>query len=385
MKNLDFECLKALNEVFKRLNILRRWTSFVTEDKYNELAKQALNCIIAYILAAYCEKDGETICWERFPKIALYRAFQKAYVYFDTPENIIDEICQIGNIKKSLFDGATKEIIVENTSEQFGDFICEGVGTYEMQIYKAATKIATLVELIENQQTRGFDEYQTKLIEIQKALMKYKNIRCVSELSEVDGEIFKLFLKISKLRNQNRWSVMPYAIECSVLGHLFDTGCLSYIIGLEENSGNETIATKMFFMGIFHDLAEVWTTDIPSPIKDRIPGFRNATEKYELEVIEKQLYRKVPDYIASKLKEVMFEEDENAGLKKLIKAADYLSADLECWRQYNAGVRDSYFFGAMSRYNEKLISGKLRLTPICKELHDYTMEYARRCVEQLKF
>ena len=97
-KFLNLESLQAVNEVFKRLNILRRWTSVTTDDKYNELAKQALNCITAYMLASFTEGNGNIINWERFPKIALYRAFQKVYVYFDTPEHIIDEICAIGNI-----------------------------------------------------------------------------------------------------------------------------------------------------------------------------------------------------------------------------------------------------------------------------------------------
>ncbi len=86
------------------------------------------------MLASYCEKAGKQIRWELFPKIALYRAFQKVYVYFDRPEYIIDEICQMGNIEKDAFFNATRQIISELTDDEFSDFISQGIGTYEISI-----------------------------------------------------------------------------------------------------------------------------------------------------------------------------------------------------------------------------------------------------------
>ena len=53
-------------------------------------------------------------------------------------------------------------------------------------------------------------------------------------------------------------------------------------------------------MGILHDVAETWTTDIPSPIKDRILGFRKATEEYEIKMLEQELYNIVPSFFIRK-------------------------------------------------------------------------------------
>lgn len=379
--SLNLGILEAVNEVFKRLDILRRWTSVTTDDKYNELAKQALNCITGYMLASNYEKEGHIVNWERFPKIALYRAFQKAYVYFDTPEHVIDEICSIGDIKKDAFNKATSEIIAELTSQAFSDFLADGIGTVEMDIYRAATKVATLVELEEVAPLiKNPAEYREKYYEIFKSLKKFSDIPGVEEFSNQRSEYFNLLLKISQLRNQNRWAVQPYSINCSVLGHLFDTGVLAYLIGMEEFHDEKT-SSKMFFLGIFHDLAEVWTTDVPSPIKDRIPGFRAATEKYEAQMLEKNLYSKVPAFMAGKIREVMFEEESNSSYHKLLKAADYLSADTECWRQYVAGCRDQYFYdpGIVS-YDKKLDKGDLYLPPVCRQFHESLLEYSKKVV-----
>ena len=226
---LNLNTLKALNEVFKRLNCLRRWTSFIKDDTYNELAKQGFNFIATYLLASYAEEKGETIHWERFPKIALYRAFQKVYVSFDTPESINAQVCELGNIRKDAFDEKTKEYICSLTNQQFADFICEGLNTYEAEISTAARKLVTKVELF-GLGKKDTQEYTDKMFEIQESIEKFYHIPGVQAFNNMHGTYFKRFEKISKLRNQNRWSVYPYLLNCSVLGHLFDTAYRSILI-----------------------------------------------------------------------------------------------------------------------------------------------------------
>ena len=116
---LTLKTLKAVNNVFGRLCKLGRWTDFVSENKYNELAKQSLNCIVTYMLATHIETAGVKVRWEMFPKIAIYRSFQKAYVYFDILEDTIDEICSLEGIKQNAFEKVTREIIAKETDLQF--------------------------------------------------------------------------------------------------------------------------------------------------------------------------------------------------------------------------------------------------------------------------
>lgn len=367
-KKISFCDVKGCVDVFTRLNCLRRWTDFATQQKYNELSKQALNVMIAFFIAKTAEESGKAICYEQFPKIAITRAFTKVYVYFDTPEHKLNEICELSGISKKEFERVTVDIIAEKTDEDFAEFITHGIGEYELRIFKAATKIATYIELSE--QKTGLTEL-SKFQEIERSLDKYMDIPGVREYTDTESPIYNLFRKLSKLRNQNRWATSCYNVECSVLGHLFDTAVFAYLMALDEKDFDEEYATKMFFMGIFHDIAEVWTKDIPSPIKDRIPGFRKATEQYEKECLNKYLYAVVPDYLAKALREVMFEDESNAAYKKKVKEADYLSADCECYRNLVAGTRDTYFVGAISR---KLNDDA---TDLYVEVHKYFEDYAQ--------
>lgn len=381
MLQLNYKQIKAANEVFRRLNKLRRWTSIVSKGTYNELNKQALNCIIVYFLASYVEASGDHIVWERFPKIALYRAFQKIYVVFNTPQCKYDEIFELGNINKAQFNEITKEKIAAASDSDFSDFLCETTGTREEFIYKAATKIATYIELLELETQCDSNLYLKKLKNILTELQKYEGIPGMEILSNADNQIFKLlqFISSSGLRHHVRWCEVGYLQECSVLGHLFDTACFSYFMSLELEPKNEKLATQRFFMGIYHDVPEAWTTDIPSPTKNSIPGLRNATELYEQKVLETEFYPNLPDFLISKLRDVMFEEEQNiAQHKALIKGADYLSADSECWRQYVLGSRDPYFERAIIGRIPSIEDGSVALTPCCKQLFQYFINYAKK-------
>ena len=121
------DLFEPMNVTLRRLNNIRRWTGYQTEGRYDEISKQALNCIICFILATEVEASGKIIKWERFPKIAMYRAFQKAYVNFDTPEPILKKICAIGNIQfEETFKKVTFDIILERTNSDIAVWISEG-------------------------------------------------------------------------------------------------------------------------------------------------------------------------------------------------------------------------------------------------------------------
>lgn len=272
-----------------------------------------------------------------------------------------------------VFETATKQIIAEETSNEFAEFISEGQGSYEQRLYRAASKVATLIEIMENKISIN-GEYTKNFQDIMFEMAKYYDIPGVKDLSDPESTIFKVLKSFSKLRNQNRWAAHPYNIETSVLGHLFDTAIWAYFMGLEKYQ-DENIAARMFFMGIFHDVAETWTKDIPSPVKDKIQGFRKATEVFEDKKLKENLYDVVPYYMMRAIKRVMFEEPQNEKYWSLVKGADYLSADTECLRQYVSGIRDPYYRKVVLNRQEKIDSGEILLTPVCRTLYEKIKDY----------
>lgn len=376
---LSFDVLKAIDDCFRGMNNLRRWTEDSAETRYNEISKQALNFAITYVLAKECEYNGEKIIWERFPKIAIFRGFQKmglADVTHSTYVNIVEGKmnCKLENFHQAVGEGKIRELIKnKELAENLIHELNVVNDTREFHLYKLGSKIATLIELIECKDKFDTSVYAEKYSEICAEISKSEFKE--KELLAVGTSVFKVFQKISTLRNQNRWAVRSYRINCSVLGHLFDTAVFAYLISLNKDHDKQK-AAMMFFMGIWHDVAETWTKDIPSPTKDAFPGFREASEEYELECLDKNIYEKIPEHIAKAIKEVMMEEEASKPFKKLMKAADYLSADSECWRNLVAGSRDAYFRDHVLLGDKKKVEAdpNTYLTGPFKKLLDYYVE-----------
>lgn len=374
----------AVDNVFRRLVLLRRWSSVMTDDQYDELAKQAFNCLVTFFLAWYATLEGYPIDWTLFPKIALYRAFQKAYVLSDISETTIEEICKMGKVKMEDVRRVTLEIIAEKTNMEFAMELSNAWESKEARIYRAATKVATYIEFFETKNSYTGD-HDGKLHEIVRGLKHYEDLPGFNELSDPRNPVFKVLVTISKLRNQNRWAAYSRALDCSVLGHLFDTAIFAYCMSFEQNPEDEKEATRKFFIGLFHDIPEGWTKDIPSPIKDRIPGFREADEAYEMKMVEEHMFSVLPERLKDKTKAVMMEDGDNADVKPFLKGADYLSASSECMRNLVGGTRDYNFYRACHDLQTKIDNGKVIVTPEAQKFYRYILRKIEPTKESLIF
>lgn len=378
---LTFGQIKAIDDAFRGLNNLYRWTEFNHEIKFNELSKQALNCIITFSIATYTEKKyGKKIRWDRFPKLALRRMFQKmglSDVTSSTYYSIV--VDKMGKGIDEYFEAVGNHIIKmmvcdEFISEELINFLNESENTFEEKVFKVSSRIATLIEVqeLETEFAKPSD-YAEKYHEILEDIKKMsKDIPAVNDV--LNSSIYPVFQDISrKLRNQNRWAVRGGQVHCAVLGHLFDTAVFAYFMSLQQGDSEE-VAAKMFFMGIWHDVPEAWTKDIPSPTKDAFPGFREASEEYELDCINRNIYNVVDTIMKDAIKSVMMEDESAKPYKPLIKAADYLSADSECYRQLVAGTRDKYFRNVVWKDINAMKEGKNRLDGVFKDLVCYYYE-----------
>ena len=338
---------KAMWEMITRLMAILRWSSYIADSRFNELNKQALNAVITYFLAIEAKEAGSNIDMTRFPKIIINRIFEKMFLC-DIREDFVEKILKDGNIKRERFEEIIKKEIKELMGEKFAEFISIDRTWEEVKIFQGATKLATKMEII---QLKGFIsevDFVNAVTNVEKLLNEYNSLAGFARISLDYSKEMTIFRQISALRNRIRWQKWISPMQCSVLGHNFEVAVYSYLMALKKY-GDEEIATKCFFIGVFHDVPETFTGDMPSPVKDAIPGLRKATELFELEMMEEHIYSKLPEYLSEAVHMVMMEEYEQEEYKPLIKQADYISADFECIRQIIAGSRDSYFSEVLKR------------------------------------
>lgn len=340
-KIITLKDLRAVNNMLFELLCLRRWSEVtVTNGKFTEVSKQALNCMITYFWATEIAQEGIEVDFTKFPKLALFRGFTKT-MQCDVSEANLETIFHLGNVSKSSFNEMIWAAVERSTSKNFFKHLQVEPNCLEARIYRAATKVSTLLELKEIRGLIDEKDYLLKESQLMAVIDGFSDLPCYEQImSDPYQEIFRNF---SKLRNRIRWAKHPNLVCCSVLGHMFDVGVFAYLMALEKNPSDEALATQYFFMGIFHDFPECWTGDMPSPIKDALPGLRKATEEFENHVMAQNVYSHLPAHMAEAIRSVMLEDEENAQYKKFLKKSDNFSAYVECWREIDAGSHHFYY------------------------------------------
>lgn len=333
--------LLAVNKTLYELLCLRRWSEVtVTNGKFTEQSKQALNSMITYFWANELEHIGYNIDYTKFPKLALFRGFTKT-LQCDVSEQNLEVIFKLGHVSKANFNEMIWEEIERSCSKEFFEHLQVDSNCLEARLYRASTKVSTLLELKEIRGLIAEKDYLLKERQLLDTLKDFADLPCYDQI--MSPTYLEIFRNFSKLRNRIRWAKHPNIVQCSVLGHMFDVAVMAYLMSLEVNPEDENLATKYFFMGIFHDFPEAWTGDMPSPIKDSLPGLREATELFENQVLEDNVYSHLPSYMADAIRSVMLEDEINVVYKKFLKKSDNFSAFVECWREIDAGSHHSYY------------------------------------------
>lgn len=333
--------LKAINNMLFELLCLRRWSEVtVTNGKFTEVSKQALNCMISFFWATEIAHTGVKVDFTQFPKLAIFRGFTKT-LQCDVSEANLDIIFHLGNVSKANFNEMIWDSVAKSTSKSFFEHLQVDSNCLEARIYRAATKVSTLLELKEIRGLIAEKDYLLKEKQLLAVLSEFSNLPCYERIMSTPYQ--EIFRNFSKLRNRIRWAKHPNIVQCSVLGHMFDVGVFAYLMSLEVKPDDEELASRYFFMGIFHDFPECWTGDMPSPVKDAIPGLRAATEEFENMVMEENVYSQLPPNMSDAIRNVMLEDAGNVQRKAFLKKSDNFSAYVECWREIDAGSHHYYY------------------------------------------
>ncbi len=91
-----------------------------------------------------------------------------------------------------------------------------------------------------------------------------------------------------QLRFQKRWSQTPRTPETSVMGHMFLVGCYAYFLSLSMGACPARRVNN-FFSGLFHDLPELLTRDIISPVKKSFSDIGQIIRQYEENELERRV------------------------------------------------------------------------------------------------
>ena len=149
------------------------------------------------------------------------------------------------------------------------------------------------------------------------------------------------FAYLFRLRFIQRWSLMRSALPENVAEHSYDVALLTHALCTirREVYGAEIDTGRAVVLALFHDVAEVITGDIPSPVKHHDEAIQRNLRAME-SLAGEQLLSMVPPELMSAYRPLIPASETDIELMSIVKAADKLAAYLKCASEIAAGNRE---------------------------------------------
>ena len=149
---------------------------------------------------------------------------------------------------------------------------------------------------------------------------------------------YSFFAMFSRMKYIDRWALMRTTRKENLSEHTLEVAAIAHALAVISNEkyGASLNAERAALLGIYHDMPEIITGDMPTPIKYGNPQLKQAYKAVERETAA-QLVSMLPEYMQDSYKGFFVKGDADSELWKLVKAADKISAYIKCIEEEKAG------------------------------------------------
>ncbi|MDR3592687.1 MAG: HD domain-containing protein [Negativicutes bacterium] len=304
---------KPLLELLHESAHIQRWNDHIRpQGGFTELDKQAHKMILAYILARFEEDDHQaTIQWRRLIEGGLFEFLHRIVLTDIKPPVFYELMREHGTQLNDWVLEQIKDKVDCISPDFYSNFIRylrdPEYSAPEKKILKAAHYLASNWEfqIIYRFNAGIFGVEETKS-RIENQLEEHSDLAGVQKIG-LSHKIRNFVDLVGQLRFQQRWAQSPRVPETSVMGHMLIVAILAYLCSLEIGACDQRLCNN-YFAGLFHDLPEVLTRDIISPVKSSVTGLDALIKKIENRQVEEKLFPLLPQSWQSQLR--YFIEDE---------------------------------------------------------------------------
>ena len=145
---------------------------------------------------------------------------------------------------------------------------------------------------------------------------------------------------LDRMKFIKRWQLMRSVREENIMEHSHSVAVLTHALVSIENGvfGGHIDAEKAVLYALYHEVSEVMTGDMPTPVK-----YFNKSIHGEYEKLEQLAVEKIADTLPPELKEELYpflQADKHSDEYRFVKAADKLSAYIKCLEELRSGNRE---------------------------------------------
>ncbi len=170
-------------------------------------------------------------------------------------------------------------------------------------------------------------------------------------------EQYDFFAFLSRMRYISRWGLMRNTVPENIQEHSLDVAVIAHALVMIRNTyfGGQLDPGRAALYGIFHDASEIFTGDMPTPVKHFNPNFKRSFHQLE-DRARRKLLAMLPPELAREY-EPLFFFDQDEEYVKLVKAADKIAALAKCIEEEKSGNLE--FRKAGAEHREHLMANPL--------------------------
>ena len=149
------------------------------------------------------------------------------------------------------------------------------------------------------------------------------------------------FAYLSRMKFIQRWGLMRNIRAENIQEHSLQVAMIAHGLALIRNRlfAGELDPERVMTLAVFHEVGEVITGDLASPIKYFNPEIKRAYGEIE-EVASQKLFDMIPAELREDYRPLLFREEADVENWKLVKAADKICAYVKCLEELKAGNQE---------------------------------------------
>ena len=343
---------------------MNRWNDHMRPVDLTELDKQSHKAAIAWVLGKFEESAGNPMDWNLIIEHTMFSFIQRS-VLTDLKPQVFHRITseRRGPVNDSVLSEFDRLVPGSDPAfrERFSTYLDDPKSTPEDAVIRAAHYLATRWEfnLIydSNRSLYGIDKTRA---EIDEQIGHHMDLVGVRRLVSSE-ETFDFIDLIGQLRFQQRWARTPRIPRTTVLGHSLLVADMMYLHDLDAGVSGRQVYND-FYTGLFHDLPEVLTKDVISPIKESVSGLAAILEDYERDLVESTIMPLLMDGWRDEFRMMVFDpfsdtDDPVFGPRNGtdLKACDLMAAYMEANISRRYGISSNTLVEGERGIRDKLV------------------------------
>jgi len=146
------------------------------------------------------------------------------------------------------------------------------------------------------------------------------------------------FAYLSRMKFIRRWGLMHSTYPENIQEHSLRVAQIAHALAIVRNRlfGGDVSPERAATLALYHDISEVLTGDLPSPVKQFNPEIHRAYHAIEAASKDK-LFALIPDALKPGYEAFFRPDPRDQTHRRLVQAADKLCAYLKCLEETGAG------------------------------------------------